>query len=152
MLLLKRVAVEYLYTVGENSLSLSINWNQLQLGLLRSVDPNKQRHVAHVLPKPMYSEHLCLCSCRVGGTTGAVITSPLDVVKTRLQSSCVNWNFNPMPPPTKCQRNGLPIGCLGDKLTYRFQAANVISSYSTASPATQTARLGLWKCLKYVQP
>ena len=41
-------------TVGENSLSLSINWNQLLLGLLRSVDPNKQRHVAHVFLKPMY--------------------------------------------------------------------------------------------------
>ena len=40
-------------TVEENSLSLSINWNQLQLGLLRSVDPNKQRHVAQGLLKPM---------------------------------------------------------------------------------------------------
>ena len=41
-------------TVGENSLSLTINWSQLQLGSLRSVDTNKQRHVVHVLPKPMY--------------------------------------------------------------------------------------------------
>lgn len=36
---------------------------------------------------------LCVTFCRLGGMTGAIVTSPFDVVKTRLQSNL----FRPAP-------------------------------------------------------
>ena len=36
---------------------------------------------------------LCMCACfSAGGTAGAVLTCPLEVVKTRLQSSVASFN------------------------------------------------------------
>lgn len=40
------------------------------------------------LPSQLYLLHLCL-SARCGGTVGAILTCPLEVVKTRLQSSSI---------------------------------------------------------------
>ena len=40
--------------------------------------------------------------CRMGGTAGAIITCPLEVVKTRLQATDSGFGSNP-PPPSKSE-------------------------------------------------
>ena len=44
-----------------------------------------------------YETLVHLAAGGVGGTIGAIITCPLEVVKTRLQSSFVSLNFTPCP-------------------------------------------------------
>jgi len=44
----------------------------------------------HVVIAMQLAQHCCLCF-RCGGTVGAILTCPLEVVKTRLQSSSVTF-------------------------------------------------------------
>ncbi|XP_067951541.1 solute carrier family 25 member 36-A-like [Watersipora subatra] len=85
----------------------------------------------------------------VGGTVGAIVTSPLDVVKTRLQSSGAQWTAPKSLQPTfKCPTTGLPI----DPATTRKFLGNTtpLQYYSTVSPATQLPRLSLFDCLRFI--
>ena len=84
----------------------------------------------------------------VGGTVGAVVTSPLDVVKTRLQSSGATWTPRASGIRTlTCPHSGLPID--PTRALFVTQPLHV-NNYSTATPASQIPRLSLLQCLRYV--
>ena len=53
-----------------------------------------------------YETLVHLAAGGVGGTIGAIITCPLEVVKTRLQSSIVSLNFTPCPVTTTTTTTG----------------------------------------------
>lgn len=80
----------------------------------------------------------------LGGTAGAIATCPLEVLKTRLQSSVASFgSFNSFPQPSV---STLP----------RFEFCNC-DAYERFSPlitpevaARQPQSLGIWRCLKHI--
>lgn len=51
------------------------------------------------------------CSCSVAGTVGAIVTCPLEVVKTRLQSSCSGFQEHLIPQIAQESVNGAKTTC-----------------------------------------
>ncbi|KAH8039964.1 hypothetical protein HPB51_009220 [Rhipicephalus microplus] len=90
----------------------------------------------------------------LGGTAGAIATCPLEVVKTRLQSSVANFHFlssgpggSPAAVQSLAERLGLnactctptPTGGSGGFTT------SVINANNTRAPS-----IGIWRCLKQI--
>ncbi|GAB6019045.1 hypothetical protein CHUAL_000672 [Chamberlinius hualienensis] len=97
----------------------------------------------------------------VGGTVGAIVTCPLEVVKTRLQSSVATFDYQ-----SKCLTSSTP-----SSTTHRLYLASQRSTASnlrhghhlmTVSPdncvsaqlhhhqMTDQPRIGIWRCLRYI--
>ncbi|KAH6933326.1 hypothetical protein HPB50_014340 [Hyalomma asiaticum] len=94
------------------------------------------------------------CLRSLGGTAGAIATCPLEVVKTRLQSSVANFHFvssgpggSPAAVQSLAERLGLntctctpsPTGGSGGFTT------SVINTNATRAPS-----IGIWRCLKQI--
>lgn len=73
-----------------------------------------------------------IINSRVAGTIGAVLTCPLEVVKTRFQSSYIN--YNPINPPqthsTGCSTHFNPTS------TLQANHANFCTTTCTPTPTT----------------
>ncbi|KAH7956344.1 hypothetical protein HPB52_008298 [Rhipicephalus sanguineus] len=89
----------------------------------------------------------------LGGTAGAIATCPLEVVKTRLQSSVANFHFagpggSPAAVQSLAERLGLnactctptPTGGSGGGFT-----TSVINTSNARAPS-----IGIWRCLKQI--
>ncbi|KAH7958730.1 hypothetical protein HPB49_004386 [Dermacentor silvarum] len=105
-----------------------------------------------------YDAIIHLLAGGLGGTAGAIATCPLEVVKTRLQSSVANFHFvasgpggSPVAVQSLAERLGLnactctpsPTGGSGGFTT------SVINTNGAAAAATATRApsLGIWRCL-----
>ncbi|XP_076359381.1 solute carrier family 25 member 36-A-like [Tachypleus tridentatus] len=95
----------------------------------------------------------------IGGTTGAIVTCPLEVVKTRLQSSVANFsnvNVTPVPPSPVGRLNGVSHQCqLHTCIILRNStSARIENSFlpvvSGGSLNTRQQRFGIWQCLKHI--
>lgn len=77
---------------------------------------------------------------RAGGTAGAVITCPLEVVKTRLQSSVASFNNKPVyiPDVNNCVRTVQSVN-------YSTCTTPTVSTSTTSKSNTS---IGLYRCLK----
>ncbi|XP_022248560.1 solute carrier family 25 member 36-A-like isoform X2 [Limulus polyphemus] len=95
----------------------------------------------------------------IGGTTGAIVTCPLEVVKTRLQSSVVNFNCL-YAPLTPCNASHKINGFNHGYHLYTFTTSSNSSSVSTksffsrvlsyGSSATRQQPSGIWQCLRHI--
>lgn len=101
-----------------------------------------------------YDAIIHLLAGGLGGTAGAIATCPLEVVKTRLQSSVANFHFlssgpggSPAAVQSLAERLGLnactctptPTGGSGGFTT------SVINANNTRAPS-----IGIWRCLKQI--
>lgn len=88
----------------------------------------------------------------LAGTTGAVLTSPLEVVKTRLQSSVTHWN----PSATL---NAMPGSGVTHILSLRrlfgFQPVLTANCYSQATCSEHKmatiSRMSVLQCIRYIR-
>lgn len=98
-----------------------------------------------------YDAIIHLLAGGLGGTAGAIATCPLEVVKTRLQSSVANFHFagpggSPAAVQSLAERLGLnactctptPTGGSGGGFT-----TSVINTSNARAPS-----IGIWRCLK----
>lgn len=67
----------------------------------------------------------------LGGTVGAIVTCPLEVVKTRLQSSVSHFNLSG-PPSLVSRVYSIALGASEPPLN------------------AQSSQLGIWRCLRYI--
>lgn len=91
--------------------------------------------------------------CRIGGTVGAVLTCPLEVVKTRLQSSVAT--FQPVYLQTVPANVGLitsgPHGINCRAITHGVHTVTASAQGINAEHALQIAHsrsIGLYYCLR----
>ncbi|ROT75599.1 Solute carrier family 25 member 36 [Penaeus vannamei] len=101
--------------------------------------------------------HLFAGGC--GGTMGAVVTCPLEVVKTRLQSSTFGIMHN-LPPPAAQQRGSTtcttlpPIHSRGGNTrrlcTSAIKTGTQVVHLSQQLPNPRPHTLSLFHCLKYI--
>ncbi|GIY73294.1 hypothetical protein CEXT_632681 [Caerostris extrusa] len=81
--------------------------------------------------------------CLLGGTAGAIATCPLEVVKTRLQSSVSNFGSYSAVTSHQAPVSSLP----------RFEFCNC-ATYERFSPVisseviSRQQTLGIWRCLR----
>ncbi|XP_063885950.1 solute carrier family 25 member 36-A-like isoform X1 [Scylla paramamosain] len=101
---------------------------------------------------------------RCGGTMGAVATCPLEVVKTRLQSSSFNYMSGSLPPPaaqqrgsTTCptvpqhhHRGGGGLRRLHTTTAFTSGTQIVQLSQQLPNPPGQRQSLSIFHCLKYI--
>ncbi|XP_071527169.1 solute carrier family 25 member 36-A isoform X1 [Panulirus ornatus] len=103
--------------------------------------------------------HLFAGGC--GGTMGAVVTCPLEVVKTRLQSSSYGYMCGTLPPPaaqqggsTTCptmpqhHRGGISRRLCTSALRSGTQVVQL--SQQLPDPQGQRHTLSVFRCLKYI--
>lgn len=109
-----------------------------------------------------YDAIIHLLAGGLGGTAGAIATCPLEVVKTRLQSSVANFHFvsgpngsSPATVQSIADRLGLnptqlnPCAC--DPTPTGGSGGFTTSSLINANSATTRApSLGIWRCLKQI--
>ncbi|KAK2180100.1 hypothetical protein NP493_459g01034 [Ridgeia piscesae] len=93
---------------------------------------------------------LAVCFCSVGGTAGAVITCPLEVVKTRLQSSCATFQT-----PTSVYVHQVVQQCPSQApSTYKYSTCTSLPTHTltTASQAGlgHSKKMSLYLCLRHV--
>ena len=91
----------------------------------------------------------------VAGTAGAMLTCPLEVVKTRLQSSVAS--FQPpspvyVPPPVAVGGAGLVSGGATPHCRYSTCPPSVCTQTVRSSQANTAARPGIYTCLRYAPP
>ncbi|XP_022652554.1 solute carrier family 25 member 36-like [Varroa jacobsoni] len=79
----------------------------------------------------------------LGGTVGAIVTCPLEVVKTRLQSSVSHFHIPP-EPPTLFQRLCTKLGARDAHPGVNPQGP---APHATSASGTN---IGLWRCLRYI--
>lgn len=77
----------------------------------------------------------------LGGTVGAIVTCPLEVVKTRLQSSVSHFHIPP-EPPTLFQRLCTKLGARDAHPGVNPQGP---APHATSASGTN---IGLWRCLR----
>ncbi|XP_003746649.1 solute carrier family 25 member 36-A [Galendromus occidentalis] len=80
---------------------------------------------------PHYDALVHLLAGGLGGTVGAIVTCPLEVVKTRLQSSVSHFNLSG-PPSIVNRFYSLALGASEPPLN------------------AQNSQLGIWRCLRYI--
>lgn len=98
---------------------------------------------------------------RCGGTMGAVVTCPLEVVKTRLQSSSYGYMGNALPPPAAQQGGSTTCPTVPQRhrggstrrlCTSALRSGTQVVQLSQQLPDPQGQRhsLSLFRCLKLV--
>ena len=92
----------------------------------------------------------------MGGTVGAILTCPLEVVKTRLQSSCANFDqvaVNRQPRYVHiflCAKLKQLLNYkLHRSLTFCFPVSSAISGINVAHQHVPN-HMGIYKCLKTI--
>ncbi|OQR77329.1 solute carrier family 25 member 36-A-like [Tropilaelaps mercedesae] len=91
-----------------------------------------------------YDAFVHLIAGGLGGTLGAIVTCPLEVVKTRLQSSVSHFHIPPEPPSLLqrlCRKFSLRDARLG--VSPQGSLSHSISACGT--------NIGLWRCLRYIR-
>ncbi|XP_076315337.1 solute carrier family 25 member 36-A-like isoform X2 [Tachypleus tridentatus] len=105
-----------------------------------------------------YDTLIHLTAGGIGGTTGAIVTCPLEVVKTRLQSSVVNFNCH-YAPLTLCNVSRKihgPNHCYLYNLTTLSNSSSVLPKSffsrvsSCGSSVTSQQTYGIWQCLRHI--
>ncbi|XP_064459687.1 mitochondrial carrier protein Rim2-like isoform X2 [Ornithodoros turicata] len=95
----------------------------------------------------------------LGGTAGAIATCPLEVVKTRLQSSVANFNYAYVPPNASATAPPNIVGSLAERLGFNAcpcgpsPTSGSYTSVIEAEATTATSRapsLGIWRCLRQI--
>ncbi|ELU08546.1 hypothetical protein CAPTEDRAFT_182193 [Capitella teleta] len=99
---------------------------------------------------------VCLLICRAGGTAGAVITCPLEVVKTRLQSSIATFQ-NPVYKNGNSKMNTTPpvsrySTCASSTVCTTAHASNASSAavLSDSQHHKPRSSVGLFHALKHI--
>uniref|UniRef100_A0A224YVN7 Mitochondrial transport n=1 Tax=Rhipicephalus zambeziensis TaxID=60191 RepID=A0A224YVN7_9ACAR len=99
-----------------------------------------------------YDAIIHLLAGGLGGTAGAIATCPLEVVKTRLQSSVANFHFvssGPGGSPAAVQSLAERLGL--NACTCTPTPTGGSGGFSTSVINTNNARapsIGIWRCLK----
>ncbi|KAH9376949.1 hypothetical protein HPB48_002736 [Haemaphysalis longicornis] len=91
----------------------------------------------------------------LGGTAGAIATCPLEVVKTRLQSSVANFHFvsGPGNSPATVQAIADRLGlnaCACDPTPTGGSGGFSTSVINTNSTTARAPSIGIWRCLKAI--
>uniref|UniRef100_A0A023FFP4 Putative mitochondrial carrier protein n=2 Tax=Amblyomma TaxID=6942 RepID=A0A023FFP4_AMBCJ len=104
-----------------------------------------------------YDAIIHLLAGGLGGTAGAIATCPLEVVKTRLQSSVANFHFvsGPGGTPAAVQsiavRLGLNAACTTCTPSSTGGSGGFTTSVINANGGTSRApSIGIWRCLKQI--
>ncbi|CAN7986064.1 unnamed protein product [Ixodes hexagonus] len=100
-----------------------------------------------------YDAIIHLLAGGLGGTAGAIATCPLEVVKTRLQSSVATFHYVAATSPNAPQA---AVGSLADRLGFNACTCGPSpGGYTTsvinggAEPA-RVPSIGIWRCLKHI--
>lgn len=102
-----------------------------------------------------YDAIIHLLAGGLGGTAGAIATCPLEVVKTRLQSSVANFHFvsGPGRSPATVQAIADRLGlnaCACDPTPTGGSGGFSTSVINTNSATARAPSIGIWRCLKQI--
>lgn len=89
--------------------------------------------------------------CSAGGTAGAIVTCPLEVVKTRLQSSVATFQFQKQAESPTLATHPLVQTCFSSCSHSSSSSAGLNIPPPTSAPRRFVFNMTIYRCLKFVQ-